>query len=261
MLLHGHGLDHGGVQGGGLRLVSSRLLLPPSWCGAEVLRDIVDGVPVSVAVILGPVRVEVDGLHRPHEGVPHPHPVLHHHVDILWGHNPVPDESPALVEDQKQLRETLFGFCQKELAPHAEAIDKNNDFPGQREFWRKLGEMGLLGITANPDYGGSGMGYLDHVIAMEELSRVSGAVALSYGAHSNLCINQINRNGTEAQKEKYLPKLCSGEHIGALAMSEAGSGSDVVSMKTTAEKAKPQHGVTAFLIERGMEGFSSSPKP
>jgi len=151
-------------------------------------------------------------------------------------HYPIDDRVNGLTDDQKQLRETLFGFCQKELAPHAEAIDKNNDFPGQREFWRKLGEMGLLGITASPDYGGSGMGYLDHVIAMEELSRVSGAVALSYGAHSNLCINQINRNGTEAQKEKYLPKLCSGEHIGALAMSEAGSGSDVVSMKTTAEK-------------------------
>ena len=153
--------------------------------------------------------------------------------------------------------------------------------------------MGLLGITASPDYGGSGMGYLDHVIAMEELSRVSGAVALSYGAHSNLCVNQINRNGTEKQKEKYLPKLCSGEHFGALAMSEAGSGSDVVSMKTTAVRkgdyyvlngtkfwitngpyadtlvvyaktdpsaAKAQHGVTAFLIEKGMEGFSTSPK-
>jgi len=153
--------------------------------------------------------------------------------------------------------------------------------------------LGLLGITANSTYGGSDMGYFDHVIAMEEISRASGAVALSYGAHSNLCVNQINRNGTEEQKEKYLPKLCSGETIGALAMSEPGSGSDVVSMSTKAEKHgdyyilngskfwitngpdadtlvvyartdpntdKPQHGITAFLIERGMEGFTSGPK-
>jgi len=208
-------------------------------------------------------------------------------------HYPVDDRVNGLTEDQKQLRETIFNFCQKELAPHADAIDKADDFPGRGEFWRKLGEMGLLGITASPDFGGSGMGYLDHVIAMEEISRASGAIALSYGAHSNLCVNQINRNGTDKQKEKYLPKLCSGEHFGALAMSEAGSGSDVVSMKTTAEKkgdyyvlngtkfwitngpyadtlvvyaktnpnaAKAQHGVTAFLIERGMEGFSTSPK-
>jgi len=208
-------------------------------------------------------------------------------------HYPIDDRVNGLTDEQIQLRETVFNFCQKELAPHADAIDKADDFPDRKNFWRKLGDMGLLGITANPDYGGSGMGYLDHVIAMEEISRASGSIALSYGAHSNLCINQINRNGTEAQKEKYLPKLCSGEHFGALAMSEAGSGSDVVSMKTTAEKhkdyytlngtkfwitngpyadtlvvyaktdpnaAKPQHGVTAFLIERGMEGFSSSPK-
>jgi len=208
-------------------------------------------------------------------------------------HYPIDDRVNGLTEEQVQLRETVFNFCQKELAPHAEAIDKADDFPDRKNFWKKLGDMGLLGITASPDFGGSGMGYLDHVIAMEEISRASGAVALSYGAHSNLCVNQIDRNGTDAQKEKYLPKLCSGEHFGALAMSEAGSGSDVVSMKTTAEKhkdyyvlngtkfwitngpyadtlvvyaktnpnaAKPQHGVTAFLIERGMEGFSSSPK-
>ncbi|XP_069936845.1 isovaleryl-CoA dehydrogenase, mitochondrial-like [Cherax quadricarinatus] len=156
-----------------------------------------------------------------------------------------------------------------------------------------MGNLGLLGITANPDFGGSGMGYLDHVIVMEEVSRASGGIGLSYGAHSNLCINQININGTTEQKEKYLPKLCSGEYFGALAMSEPGSGSDVVSMKLKAEKKgdcyilngskfwitngpdadvlvvyaktdpntpKPQHGVTTFLIEKGMDGFSTGPK-
>jgi len=208
-------------------------------------------------------------------------------------HYPIDDRVNGLNSDQIQLRETIFNFCQKELAPYAAEIDKADDFAQRKEFWLKLGEMGLLGITADSNFGGSDMGYLDHVIAMEEISRASGAIALSYGAHSNLCVNQINRNGTVKQKEKYLPKLCSGEHFGALAMSEAGSGSDVVSMKTRADKhkdyyilngtkfwitngpyadtlvvyaktnpnaAKPQHGVTAFLIERGMEGFSSSPK-
>jgi len=208
-------------------------------------------------------------------------------------HYPVDDVVSGLSEEQKQLRETVHDFCQKELAPHAEAIDKANIFPDMRNFWKKLGEMGFLGITATPDHGGTGMGYLDHCIVMEEISRASGAIALSYGAHSNLCVNQINRNGSEEQKAKYLPLLCSGEHVGALAMSEPGSGSDVVSMRTKAEKqsdyyvlngskfwitngpdadvlvvyaktdpanAKPQHGITAFLIEKGMEGFSTGPK-
>lgn len=178
------------------------------------------------------------------------------------------------------------------MAPFAAEIDKNNEFKDLRNFWKKLGALGLLGITANPDYGGTGGTYLDHVIINEEISRASGSIALSYGAHSNLCVNQISRNGTEEQKRKYLPKLCSGEHMGALAMSEAGSGSDVVSMKIKAEKkgdfyvlngskfwitngpdadvivvyaktdfkVSPQHGITAFLVEKNFEGFSTGPK-
>lgn len=206
---------------------------------------------------------------------------------------PIDDTVFGLTEDQRQLRKTVFDFAQKELAPKAAEIDKENNFAELREFWKKMGHLGLLGITADPDYGGSGMGYSDHVIVMEEISRAAGGIALSYGAHSNLCVNQINRNGTPEQKEKYLPKLCSGEYIGALAMSEPGSGSDVVSMKVRAEKKadhyvlngnkfwitngpdadvlvvyaktdinapKAQHGVSAFLIEKGMEGFSTAQK-
>ncbi|XP_015179009.1 PREDICTED: isovaleryl-CoA dehydrogenase, mitochondrial isoform X3 [Polistes dominula] len=192
-----------------------------------------------------------------------------------------------------KLRNLVFNFAQKELAPKAAEIDKENNFTELRTFWKKLGNLGLLGITADANYGGTGGSYLDHVIVMEEISRACAAIGLSYGAHSNLCINQINRNGTNEQKQKYLPKLCSGEHIGALAMSEPGSGSDVVSMKLKAERKgdcfvlngnkfwitngpdadvlivyaktnpnalKPQHGVTAFIVERGMEGFSAAPK-
>ena len=151
-------------------------------------------------------------------------------------HYPIDDMISGLDDDRRQLRETVFNFCQKELAPKADEIDRNNNFPEMREFWKKLGDMGLLGITAAEEYGGASMGYLDHCISMEELSRARGAIALSYGSHSNLCVNQINRNGNESQKEKYLPKLCSGEHVGALAMSKPGAGSDVVSMKTKAEK-------------------------
>ncbi|XP_037068692.1 isovaleryl-CoA dehydrogenase, mitochondrial-like [Pollicipes pollicipes] len=204
----------------------------------------------------------------------------------------VDDVMFGLNEDQQQLRQSVKGFFQKELAPYADEIDKKDDWDKRKEFWRQLGKMGLLGITASADFGGSGMGYLDHCLVMEEMSRAAGGVALSYGAHSNLCINQINRHGTTQQKERYLPKLCSGEHFGALAMSEAGSGSDVVSMKTRAERkgdgyvlngtkfwitngpvadvlvvyaktdltSKPQHGITAFVIERGQPGFSTSPK-
>jgi len=205
---------------------------------------------------------------------------------------PVDDVMFGLDEDQQQLRDTLTNFCQKELAPYADEIDKTDDWDKRREFWRKLGDLGLLGVTADPEFGGSGLGFLDHCIVMEEMSRAAGGIALSYGAHSNLCVNQINRHGTQGQKERFLPKLCSGEYFGALAMSEAGSGSDVVSMKTRAQRVdggyvlngtkfwitngptadvlvvyaktdlsgKPQHGISAFLIERDMAGFSTSPK-
>jgi isovaleryl-CoA dehydrogenase len=171
----------------------------------------------------------------------------------------------------------------------AAEIDKSNNFP--MEMWKKLGDMGLLGITVPEEYGGQGLGYLAHTLAMEEISRGSGSVALSYGAHSNLCVNQIARNGNEFQKQKYLPKLISGEHVGSLAMSEAGSGSDVVSMKLRAEKKGDRYilngtkfwitngpdadvlvvyaktdpkagpkGITAFLVEKSFKGFSTSPK-
>ncbi|CAH3827598.1 unnamed protein product [Pieris brassicae] len=207
-------------------------------------------------------------------------------------HYPIDEHIFGLSDEQKQLRQVVFDFAQKELAPQAAEIDKENNFKELRGFWKKLGSLGLLGITANPDYGGTGGKYSDHCLIMEELSRASGGIALSYGAHSNLCVNQINRNGTHEQKIKYLPKLCSGEHMGALAMSEPGAGSDVVSMKLRAEKkgdyyvlngnkfwitngpdadvlvvyartefnTKPQHGITAFIIEKSFPGFSTAQK-
>ncbi|CAH1974711.1 unnamed protein product, partial [Acanthoscelides obtectus] len=208
-------------------------------------------------------------------------------------HYPIDEHIFGLTDDQIQLREAIFGFVQKELAPIANEIDKKNNFENIRQFWRKLGDLGTLGITVNEEYGGTGGSYLDHVVIMEEISRACGAIALSYGAHSNLCVNQIHRNGTEAQKQKYLPKLCSGEYMGALAMSEPGSGSDVVSMKLRADKqgdyyvlngnkfwitngpdadvlvvyaktnpkaSKPQHGISAFLVEKSLEGFSTGQK-
>src|SRR5512144_855486 len=132
------------------------------------------------------------------------------------------------------LRESVRAFAAAEIAPRASEIDRSNQFPS--DLWRKMGDLGVLGITVEEAYGGSGLGYLPHIVAMEEISRASGSVGLSYGAHSNLCVNQIRRNGTEAQKRKYLPKLCSGEHVGALAMSEPGSGSDVVSMRLRARR-------------------------
>lgn len=206
---------------------------------------------------------------------------------------PINDSLYSLTDEQKQLRESVFQFAQKELAPKAAEIDRTNEFKDMKEFWLKCGEMGLHGATAPSEYGGSAMSYLDHCLIMEEMSRASAAIALSYGAHSNLCINQLVRNATAEQKAKYLPDLISGKKVGALAMSEANSGSDVVSMRTTAIKKgdhyvlngtkfwitngpdadvlvvyaktdpknpKPQHGITAFLIEKGMKGFSTSPK-
>ncbi|KAL3877938.1 hypothetical protein ACJMK2_035579 [Sinanodonta woodiana] len=201
---------------------------------------------------------------------------------------PINEALFGLTEEQKQLRETVFQFAQKELAPYAAEIDRENTFKGLRSFWKRCGELGLHGITCPAKYGGSEMGYLEHVLVMEEMSRASASIALSYGAHSNLCLNQIVRNGNEEQKQKYLPKLVSGEFVGALAMSEPNAGSDVVSMKLRAEKKgdyyvlngskfwitngpdadvlvvyaktdfntdKPQHGITAFLVEKGMPGF------
>jgi len=195
----------------------------------------------------------------------------------------------GLGDEIDALRDTVARFARDEIAPRAADIDSSNQFP--KDLWEKMGSLGLLGITAPEQYGGAGMGYLAHCVAMEEISRASASVGLSYGAHSNLCVNQINRNGSEEQKSQYLPKLISGEHVGALAMSEPGSGSDVVSMKLRADKEGNQYvlngskmwitngpdantlvvyaktdmqaesrGITAFIIERDMDGFSSSPK-
>ena len=195
----------------------------------------------------------------------------------------------ALGETIDMLRDQVQSFVKAELAPRAAQIDIDNLFPA--DMWRKFGDMGLLGITVPEEYGGAGLGYLAHVVAMEEISRGSASVALSYGAHSNLCVNQINRNGTHEQKSKYLPKLISGEHVGALAMSEPNAGSDVVSMKLRADKRgdryvlngsktwitngpdantyviyaktdleKGPHGITAFIVERDWKGFSRSNK-
>ncbi|MDN2583959.1 isovaleryl-CoA dehydrogenase [Aquibium sp. ELW1220] len=195
----------------------------------------------------------------------------------------------GLGEDVSALRETVRRFAQERIAPIAAEIDRSNEFPAG--LWAELGALGLLGVTADPDFGGSGMGYLAHVVAVEEISRASASVGLSYGAHSNLCVNQINRWGTPTQKARYLPSLCSGASVGALAMSEPGSGSDVVSMRLKAEKKNDRfvlngskmwitngpdadtlvvyaktdpdrgsRGITAFLIEKGFAGYSVAQK-
>src|ERR1700727_296737 len=148
--------------------------------------------------------------------------------------NRLPGLNFDLGEAADMLRGTLESFVGAEIAPRAAAIDRDNEFP--MDLWRKFGDLGVLGITVEEEYGGAGMGYLEHVVAMEEISRASASVGLSYGAHSNLCVNQIRRNGSETQKRRYLPKLISGEHGGALAMSEPGAGSDVVGMRTRADQ-------------------------
>ncbi len=202
---------------------------------------------------------------------------------------PLPELKLGLSEELEMLRETAHRFAQERIAPRAAEIDRSNEFP--RDLWPEMGALGLLGITVEEEYGGSAMGYLAHTIVMEEVSRASASVGLSYGAHSNLCVNQLRLNGTEEQKRKYLPKLVSGEHVGALAMSEPGAGSDVVSMRLRAEKRNDGYilngskmwitngpdadvlvvyaktdpdagprGISAFIIEKGFEGFRPAQK-
>ncbi|WP_377810477.1 isovaleryl-CoA dehydrogenase [Azospirillum sp. A29] len=203
--------------------------------------------------------------------------------------NQYPSLNFDLGESADMLRDSVRSFAANEIALRAAEIDRSNEFPN--ELWRKMGDLGILGVTVEEEYGGAGMGYLEHVVAMEEVSRASASVGLSYGAHSNLCVNQIRKNGTEDQKRRYLPKLISGEHIGALAMSEPNAGSDVVSMKLRAEKKGDRYvlngtkmwitngpdadtlviyaktdinagprGITAFLVEKGFKGFSVAQK-
>ena len=195
----------------------------------------------------------------------------------------------ALGDSADMLRDSVQRFADDEIAPRAADIDKRNEFP--HDLWRKMGDLGILGVTAEEEYGGAGMGYLEHVVAMEEVSRASASVGLSYGAHSNLCVNQICRNGSDSQKQQFLPRLISGEHVGALAMSESGAGSDVVGMRLAARKRGDRYilngtkmwitngpdadtlvvyaktdpdagarGITAFIVEKSFKGFSTASK-
>jgi isovaleryl-CoA dehydrogenase len=210
-------------------------------------------------------------------------------MERLMIRNTLPGLDFALGSEVDMLRDTVGSFAQAKIAPRADDIDRSNTFP--RDLWPELGALGLLGITVEEEWGGSGLGYLAHCVAMEEISRASAAVGLSYGAHSNLCVNQIRRNGSAEQKKRYLPKLISGEHVGALAMSEPNAGSDVVSMRTRADRRGDRYvlngskmwitngplaetivvyaktdstagsrGITAFIVEKGFKGFSTPPK-
>jgi len=203
--------------------------------------------------------------------------------------NQLPSLDFALGESADMLRDSVARFADDEIAPRAADIDRQNDFPD--DLWRKMGDLGILGVTVEEEFGGAAMGYLEHVVAMEEVSRASASVGLSYGAHSNLCVNQIRRNGNDTQRQNYLPGLVSGEHVGALAMSEPGAGSDVVSMRLKAEKKGDRYvlngtkmwitngpdadvlvvyaktdpdagarGITAFIVEKGFKGFSTAQK-
>src|SRR5215471_8927191 len=210
--------------------------------------------------------------------------MVHHMIPNAWT-----GFDFGLGEDLDQLRRSVHDFARDKIAPRAAEIDRTNQFP--RDLWPQMGELGLHGITVEEEYGGAGLGYLEHVVAMEEVSRASASVGLSYGAHSNLCVNQIRRNGTDEQKRRYLPKLISGEHVGALAMSEPGAGSDVVSMRTRADRKGDRYvlngskmwitngpladtivvyaktdrtagarGITAFVVEKTCNGFSTGKK-